>query len=840
MQGSRVLERPPHLVTAALGALAVGVLLLVVARPSVTGLSLPFPGPEGQARAEHAYGELPLAFERDAGRSGPDVDFLARTPAGITAIGPQGATLAVGGPKQPEALGLELANGAAAVKAQALERLPGEVNYLVGQRSEWKTEIATFERVRYADVYPGISLDWRGNQEQLEYDFRLAPGADPARIALGLNGAERVRLAPSGDLVIDVGKASVHQRAPVAYQSIAGQRVEVESAFTLRGETVGFELGAYDRSRPLVIDPLVLAYSTYLGGDAGDFGFAIAVDGGGAAYVTGGTDSTDFDNVGRIEGNSAGADAFVAKLTPAGNALSYSTYLGGAADDTGRAIAVDGAGAAYITGSTDSTDFNIVGQIEGDSTGTDAFVAKLTPAGSGLTYSTYLGGNGADGGAGIAIDTTGAAYVTGFTDSTEFNTVGQIEADSAGSDAFVSKLAPAGSPLVYSTYLGGDGSDNSNAIAVDAAGAAYVTGSTTSTDFNTVGPIEGNSADFDAFVSKLVPAGGELAYSTYLGGDGLDFGRAIATDAAGAAYVAGTTGSTEFNTVGQIEDDSAATDAFVAKLIPAGSALAYSTYLGGNNSDRADALAVDAAGAAYVAGATVSTDFNTVGQIEGGSAGSDAYVSKLTPAGNALAYSTYLGGDAAEPVNGIAVDAAGAAYVTGSTDSINFDIVGQFEGNSAADDAFISKLSFDADGDGVPDDADVCLDEAGPSSNAGCPAPVVPPQEPPVTKADRTISLATSKSKVTKGKKVRLSGQIAATAGETACEAGQAVDLQRVKTGSAFTSFASETTDAAGTYSLKVRVRKTFRYRAALDETTACEAGLSGVEKVKAKRRRRR
>jgi hypothetical protein len=402
--------------------------------------------------------------------------------------------------------------------------------------------------------------------------------------------------------------------------------------------------------------------------------------------------------VGQVEGDSAGTDAFIAKLNPAGNALAYSTYLGGSDVDQATAIAVDSSGAAYVAGLTNSADFNTVAEIEGHNggvgpAGIDAFIAKLNPSGNALAYSTYLGGSDVDQATAIAVDPSGAAYVAGFTESTDFDTVGQIEGDDTGRDAFIAKLNPTGGALAYSTYLGGSSPDAATAIAVDPSGAAFVAGYTDSIDFNSVGPIEGSTATTDAFIAKLNPAGSALVYSTHLGGNGADFGTAIAVDPSGAAYVAGYTSSTNFNTVGQIEGDSAGADAFIAKLNPSGNALAYSTYLGGNVDDLANAIAVDSSGAAYVTGYTTSADFDTAGPIEGDSAGTDAFIAKLNPAGNALAYSTYLGGSDFDQANAIAVDASGAAYVAGYTNSINFNTVGPIEGDSAAADAFIAKLT---------------------------------------------------------------------------------------------------------------------------------------------------
>ncbi len=690
--------------------------------------------------------------------------------------------------------------------------------------------------MRYPDVYPGIDLDWRGNQRQLEYDFRLAPGAEPARIAMEVTGAESLRLAASGDLIIDAGRASVRQKAPIAYQTIAGERHVVEAGFALRDRTIGFELGAYDHSRPLVIDPLVLAYSTYLGGNDSEFPNAIAVDSSGAAYVTGETNSTDFDTLNPIELDDDEADVFVSKLNPAGNALVYSTYLGGDGFDGANGIAVDSSGAAYVTGETSSTDYCTGAgcSFETDPPGSDAFISKLTPAGSALAYSTYVGGDAADFANAVAVDSAGSAYLTGSTESTDYCTGCSVEGDTAGSsDVFISKLNAAGTALSYSTYLGGDDFEFGSAIVVDSSGAAYLTGSTASSDFDSLNPIEANEIGSDSFISKLVPAGDDLAYSTYLGGNGNDFGNGIAIDSSGAAYIAGETGSTDFNTLIPIEGDSAGNDAFVSKLAPAGNALTYSTYLGGDGSDFATDIAVDSSGAAHVTGDTGSTDFDTVGPIEGDSANTDIFISKLTPAGSALVFSSYLGGSSFEAAEGIAVDATGAAYVTGSTNSTDFDTVGPIEGDSTGRDAFVSKVAFDSDGDGVVDSADNCPADAGPASNNGCP---IPP--PLAAKSSRALSLDTSKSKVKKGKKVTLSGTVDSPAG-SACVASQTVELQRVKKGSAFKTFTTDKTNAAGKFALKVKVKKTYLYRAELGESAACLADTSNRKKVKVKKKRR-
>ena len=388
-----------------------------------------------------------------------------------------------------------------------------------------------------------------------------------------------------------------------------------------------------------------LVYSTYLGGTGGDFGSSIAVDNGGNVYVTGFTASTDFPTVNPLQPTYGGglSDAFVAKLNPAGSALVYSTYLGGSADTLGYGIAVDNAGHAYVTGYTMFTGFPTTpGAFQMTYAGgtSDAFVAKLNPAGSAFVYATILGGSSFDVGYGIAVDSAGNAYATGYTDSTDFPTVNPLQPMNAGAsgagNAFVAKFNPAGSALVYSTYLGGCGGEYSYGIAVDTAGNAYVTGSTASTDFPTVNPLQPTyGGDGDAFVAKLNSSGSALVYSTYLGGTGDDFGRGVAVDSEGNAYVIGQTGSTNFPTVSPLQPTyGGGGDAFVAKLNSSGSALVYSTYLGGTGDDFGNGIAVDRVSNAYVTGGTASTNFPTMNPLQStnggvGGEGEDAFVAKI-------------------------------------------------------------------------------------------------------------------------------------------------------------------------------------------------------------------
>ena len=459
---------------------------------------------------------------------------------------------------------------------------------------------------------------------------------------------------------------------------------------------IGFHVGAYDRTRPLIIDP-VLSYSTYLGGSGSDGGDSIAVDATGAMYVAGTTGSTDFPTVDAVPPQS---DLFVAKLTPDGTALVYATILGGnrtigARGGEGAEIAVDAAGAAYVTAETSSSDFPTVNAFQPAYNGLqDAVVVKLSADGSRLIYSTYLGGTGTEYSGAIAVDLAGAAYITGLTLSTDFP--GRLSGDPNG--GFVTKLAPDGSALLYSTFIEGFPVD----IAVDSLGAAYVVSNAESS----VIPSLGAGGAIDVFVSKLAPNGMSLIYSTRLGGSDSDWGLGIAIDASGAAYVTGYTASSDFPTMNAPQPQpgpGGGYDAFVVKIAPEGGAMIYGTYLAGHGFEYAWGIAVDTAGAAYVTGSTSSSDFPTMNALQPALHGpSDAFVSKLSPDGASLVYSTYLGGGADDGGGGITVDLTGAAYVTGYTVSRDFPTVNALqpvksEGLCVGDsDAFVVKITDDS------------------------------------------------------------------------------------------------------------------------------------------------
>ncbi len=674
------------------------------------------------------YGHLPLHFQQNVGQFDARVDFVAHTGGMTTFLTPTAAVFAIqnsefriqnsessdGRDVNPMSSGaavyMEIVGAHPAGRATGMNQLPGTVNYFSGNDpSQWHTNVAVFGRVVYQDVYPGIDLAYYGNNGALEYDFIVSPGADPNVIGLNFAGADDVEVDPQGNLVLHTAAGDVVQQKPLTYQQQGGSRQEIASRYVVNGTGVRFEVGAYDPTQPFVIDPLVLGYSTFLGGagSGDDLGEAIALDAAGNAYVTGRTDSAIFPTTpGAFDTTyPGGGSAFVAKLNSTGTSLIYGTYLGPA--EFGLGIAVDSGGNAYVTGYTGSPGFPTTpGAFDTSYNGNeDAFVAKLSADGSTLMYGTYLGGTHLDHGEAIAVDATGNAYVTGESKSINFpTTAGAFDLTPNGgalSDGFVSKLSADGTSLVYSTYLGGSHEDFGSSIALDSAGNAYMTGYTQSTDFPTTpGSFDpSDNGNPDGFVTKLNAAGTGLVYSTYMGGFAFDVCDAIALDAAGNAYVTGRTDSTDFPTLPTSYDNSigGGADAFAAKLNAAGTSLVYGTFLGGAGFDRGHGIAVDAAGNAYVTGSSSSADYpTTLGAFDTSyNTNTDAFMTKVNAAGTNLVYSTYLGGSNDDSGLGIAADAGGNAYVTGTTGSTNFPTTpGAFKRrNRGARDAFVSKFA---------------------------------------------------------------------------------------------------------------------------------------------------
>ncbi len=715
-------------------------------------------------RVEQTLVGLPLRFEENNGRFDSEVKYLARGKGYTLFVTPTETVLTVRQSGKDD-------NAAAKLKGQALSsakatasslkgrvvrtqlegancttvlhgegELSAPTNYFVGNDpTKWHTA-TNYERVRCESVYPGVDLLYYGNQHELEYDFELAPGADPKQIAFRYSGVQGLHVESDGTLVLRLKGGQLRQHPPVAYQVIDGERREVRSRYLVKGKRrVGFVLGDYDASQKLIIDP-VLSYSTYLGGNGTDLSNAVAVDSQGNAYVTGRTNSTDFPTRNQYQINQLDYDAFVTKLNPntsGAASLLYSTYLGGSSADFGNSIAVDSSGNAYVAGTTQSTNFPTRNQYQTNQAGGDAFVTKLNTNVGGsasLVYSTYLGGNDDDSGTGIAADRVGNVYVTGATKSTNFPIRNQYQMNQGGQDIYVTKLktnAGGSASLLYSTYLGGGTDDYSGGIAVDSSGNAYVTGGTTSTNFPTrnayqvYGPGQGVN---NAIVTKLNPnvsGAASLLYSTYLSGDGVDLGTGIAVDSRGNVYVTGYTGSTNFPLRNQYQTDQPSLDAFVTKLDTEASgpaSLLYSTYLGGGDVDFGYGIAVDGAGNVSVTGQTYSTNFPTLhpyqinSDCDGGQQSFDVFVTVLKTNGSgtgSLLYSTYLGSDMTDVGYGIAVDRARNAYVTGSTDSVTFPTVNQYQTDRIGGDAFVSKfrlalyvpapLRADFNGDGSSD-----------------------------------------------------------------------------------------------------------------------------------------
>ena len=680
------------------------------------------------------YGNLPLAFEANKGQVASQVDFLAHGGGYMLTLAPSGAVMNLRNDAGGNVLNLQFVGANSLAQVVGRDELITKTNYLIGSDpSQWQTEIPNYGKVEYQDIYAGIDLVYYGNQGQLEYDFIVAPGVDPGIIQLSFQGAEQIELDAQGNLVLHTLGGDVVQDAPVIYQELDGIRHSVTGQFVLMGDhQVGFEIGKYDHSNTLVIDP-ILSYSTYVGGSSNDRGNSIAVDSDGNAYITGYTYSANLPTTAGVlqianGGASQTQDVFVAKLNAAGTALIYSTYLGGTSDDLGNGIAVDASGNAYVTGTTGSSNFPVSAgafQQTNPAGWYKGFVAKLNSTGSALLYSTYLGGSGGfDQSRAIALDSAGNAYVTGDTSSADFptkNPLQPLHADDLGGstsgyrDAFVTKLNATGTALVYSTYLGGSNDDIGFGITVDAAGNAFVAGSanTYPTDPSlgliafptTAGAYQptnatsrGNSVPF---VTKLDASGSALVYSTFLGGTSgyNDWAAGIALDSVGNAYITGSTQAADFPTTpGAFQPTRGGlTDAFVSTLNPDGSALVYSTFLGGSNTDQPTGIAVDAAGNAHVIGGTQSSNFPTVNAVQPALGGSyDAFVAKLNATGSALAYSSYTGGSNFEFGNGIAVGPDGSAFLTGNTSSANFPTTaGSFDRSAnGSDDAFVTKLTF--------------------------------------------------------------------------------------------------------------------------------------------------
>lgn len=685
-------------------------------------------------RRRLSYGRLPLSFEANQGQADERVKFLARGPRHTLYLSPSEAFLALRRAQtekagtEIEGIGIQLLGADSKSQIVGAGKLSGNVNYFIGNDpGKWITGVPTYSKARYQQVYPGIDLLFYGNEQQLESDFVVAPGSNPNQIRLQFEGGRGLRVSSQGDLILKTSSGEVRLLRPHVYQDIAGSRRDVSGHYLLHGaREVSFFVGKYDHALPLVIDP-VLVYSTALNGAnfavGNGGGHGIAVDAAGNAYVTGHTDRSNFlPTPGGF--TTANGNLFITKLNATGSAVDYTAVFGGTSSEVAMAIAVDSQGEPIVVGFTSSADFPTMNPIQASlPAGTHAFVTKLNAAGSALLYSTLLGGSGAtgvgnsaDAANALATDPNGTVYVTGYTNSVDFPTMNAVQPTCpdlqlngyCNVQGFVAKLDPTQSgaaSIVYSTFLGGKFPTAGQGVAVDASGNAYITGSTNAPDFATTSgafqtTLVGGS---DAFVSVLNPAGSGFVYSTYLG---YGFGWGIAVDAQGDVYVTGATntfGGTFPTTPGAFQttlSGSTTSDhAFVAKLNPSGTALVYSTFLGGSGFEDSNTgnIVVDAQGNAYVSGFTSSADFPTTNalQVAFGGGNTDAFVAKLNPSGSGLIYSTYLGGSGDDASYGIAIDSSGSAYVMGTTTSANFPTTpGVFEPsvNTGTGTVFVTKI----------------------------------------------------------------------------------------------------------------------------------------------------
>lgn len=680
---------------------------------------------------------VPLAFE-----SLPGGRMVARQGTHEITLAPGRITTSLAGVEVTS----RLVRADPRVHPEPAEPLPARANYMLGNRpAQWRPGVPLFGRAVYRGVYPGVDLVFYGADGALEYDFVVQPGANAQRIAFDISGASALRLEADGALEMSTSAWVIRWHKPVVYQTIDGVRSQVAGSFVRHGRRVTFALGRYDHSRSLIIDP-TLSYATYFGGAHDDSLRGMVVDASGSVYITGSTSSNNLPVTagvyqtayhGGTAGVYLGGDVYVAKFTSSG-ALSYVTYIGGATDDVGAAIAVDSSGNAYVTGYTDSADFpTVAGSFQTAYQGSggnkwfgpagDAFVLKLTPTGSALVYSTFLGGAMDDRGTAIAVDSAGNAYVGGVTLSANFPVRNAYQGSYKGGggsppfccgestpflstgDAFLAKLNPGGTALIFSTYFGGSLDDTVTALALDSAGNAYIGGSTVSSDFPILNAYQshyGGAANAnvqpvitmgDGYVAKF-NSSGQPVFSTYLGGNADDAVMGLAIDSTGAIYVTGFTSSADFPVTSNAAQSkfagpSALTgergflwgDAFAAKLAPSGKSLVYATFIGGSADDAGMAIAVDSAGNAYVGGFANSTNFPitsktalqaTYGGSESGATDptGDGFLCQISPDGATILFSTYYGGASDDSVTSVQLDPQGNVYFAGVTVSTNLPV----------------------------------------------------------------------------------------------------------------------------------------------------------------------
>ncbi len=576
-------------------------------------------------------------------------------------------------------------------------------NYFFGDNpDEWHSEVPNYVSVQIEGVYPGIDLvSYRDKSGDLEYDFKVGPGSNYRAIRIRYDGARSISINKHGELEIETPWHVFTESRPEIYQEIDGERTVVSGGFKIEDQSfVSFELAKeYDPSLPLTIDPK-LEFSTYLGGTSYDEAQDIAVDQTGSVYVTGRTYSTDFPQVNPLPVMSGPSHVFVTKLSPSGSAFMYSTFIGGGEVEDATGISVDNLGRAYVCGETSSNDFPKYNNFLPLSAAYNAFVFRLAPEGDSLEFSTYLGGTTGGGGAtDIKVDNANCAYVCGATYSANFPTVSAFQPNLAAPnsvDAFAVKMNSQGSGLIFGTYLGGTDFDVAGSLAVTNSGRVVLSGYTTSADFPRKKAIPStlpHHFEGHAFVSEVCASGDSLVYSSMLGGTADDAAFGVAVDEMGCAYVVGRTNSSDFPTKNQFLPIVPGDNGFVSKMSPDGDSLMFSSYLGGApHYTQAFEVAVTG-GTAVVVGETNSLNFPLTNPYQAQCLSQDGFVLRFSPDCDNLIYSTYLGGHGYERLFGVTADSLGAVYVAGVTTSLDFPLLNEALPSQGQFDAFVAKLT---------------------------------------------------------------------------------------------------------------------------------------------------